>query len=82
MSIHFGNQYDQIGQFLKVLVNKFAFKSSQKRLVTFGLLRNRPIYVKNCCVYYLGNIWKHLANFLLQHLVTLLAILFHPRLEF
>ena len=29
-------QCDQIGRFLKVLVNKFAYEHSSKRLVTFG----------------------------------------------
>ena len=36
----------RLGNFLKVLVNKFAYKSSPIRLVTFGLFRNRSIYVK------------------------------------
>ena len=30
------NQCDQIGRFLKVLDNKFAYKSSPNRLMTFG----------------------------------------------
>ena len=30
-------QCDHIGRFLKVLGNKFALKSSPKRLLTFGL---------------------------------------------
>ena len=30
-------QCDQIGQFLKVLDNNFDYKSSPKRLLTFGL---------------------------------------------
>ena len=41
-----GDQCDQIKRFLKVLFHKFAYKSSPKRLVTFGLFRNRSIYEK------------------------------------
>ena len=41
------DQCDQIGRFLKVLGNKFALKSSQKRLLTFGLIWNQSINVKN-----------------------------------
>ena len=39
VEIHFDAflQCDQIGQFLKVFVNKFANKSSPQLLVTFGL---------------------------------------------
>ena len=60
----FGQECDQIGRILKVLVGKFAYKSSTKRLVTFGLFTNRSIYVcKRCFGYYLGNFWKHLGNF-------------------
>ena len=45
---------DKIGRFLKVLVNKFAYKSIPKRLATFGLFRNRSIYVKTDFGYDLG----------------------------
>ena len=62
------DQCDQIGRFLKVLVNKFAYKISPKILVTFGIFRNRSIYVKTALGYNLGNFWKDLGNFLLQHL--------------
>ena len=64
-------QCDQIGRFLKVLVNKFAYKSSPKILVTFGLCRKRSIDVKavvNIIQATFVNIW---ATLLLQHLVTL-----------
>ena len=40
------NQCDKIGQFFKVLGNKFTLKSSPKRLLTFGLFRKRSINVK------------------------------------
>ena len=62
------SQCDQIGRFLKVLVNKFAYKISPKILVTFGIFRNRSIYVKTALGYNLGNFWKDLGNFLRQHL--------------
>ena len=39
-------QRDQIGRFLKILDNKFAYKSSPKRLLTFGLFWKRAINVK------------------------------------
>ena len=39
-------QCNQIAQLLTVLVNKFDYKSSPKRLATFGLFRNRLIDVK------------------------------------
>ena len=46
-NIPFGRrQGDQIGQFFKVLGNKFTPKSSPKRLLTFGQLRKRSINVK------------------------------------
>ena len=64
-------QCDLIGRFLKVLVNKFAYKSSPKILVTFGLCRKRSIDVKavvNIIQATFVNIWETL---LLQHLVTL-----------
>ena len=55
------SQCDQIGQFFKVLGNNFAYKSSQKRLVTFWAISKRIILWKNCFFYYLGNFWKHLG---------------------
>ena len=45
-NIFTNNQCDQIGQFFKVLGNKFTLKSSPKRLLTFGLFRKRSINVK------------------------------------
>ena len=34
--VYSDEQCDQIGRFLKVLGNKFAYKSSPKRMLTFG----------------------------------------------
>ena len=49
---------------LKVLGNKFAYKSSPKRLLTFGLFCKRSINVKTALhILY--------ATFLIQHMVTL-----------
>ena len=57
-------QCDQIGWFLKVLGNKFAYKSNPKRLLTFGLFCKRSINVKTALhILY--------ATFLIQHMVTL-----------
>ena len=56
-------QCDQIGWFFKVLCNKFAYKSSPNRLLTFGLFCKKINSCNNCCGYYLGNFWKHLGNF-------------------
>ena len=49
-------QCDQIGRFLKVFGNKFAYKSIPKRLLTFGLFWKRSINVKtslDICI------WSH-----------------------
>ena len=53
------------------------YKSSPKRGLTFGLFWKRS---KNCCGYFLGNLWKYFCNFFTstsghtgEHLVTLLA---------
>ena len=43
--IYCWHQCDQIGQFLKVLGNKCTYKSSPKRLLTFGLFWKRLINV-------------------------------------
>ena len=40
-------QCDQIGRFFKVLSNKFSYKSSTKRLLTFGQIWKRSINVKS-----------------------------------
>ena len=84
-------QCDQNGRFLKVLGNKFAFKSSPKSFVYFWAIWKKIICHKNCCGYYLGNFWKHLGNFFnpasghtgwdrmggVQHLLNLLRKKFH-----
>ena len=74
-------QCNQIAQLLTVLVNKFDYKSSPKRLATFGLFRNRLIDAKTA-VDIFRQLWKHLGNFLFQHLVTLITKLFCERTYF
>ena len=54
-------QCDQIGRFLKVLVNKFAYKSIPKILVVLGHSEIDQNYVKKTAVD-LGNFWKHLGK--------------------
>ena len=74
-------QCNQIGWFLKNIIKKFAYKSSVKRLVTFGIFWNRLIYVKNVgdiIMATFGNIW---ATFLFQHLVTLASNVLNPWLS-
>ena len=67
------NQCDQIGRFLKVLGNKFCFKSSPKYLVAFrlfwktSLLKLKPVWVilfnvKKKLGYFFTNIWSHWAQ--------------------
>ena len=56
-----GEQCDQIGPFLNVLGNVFAnTKVTKKRLVTFGVIWKRSIYVKPLWILF----WKQLGNFL------------------
>ena len=63
-------QCDQIGRFLKVLGDKICYKSSPNNYQIFGLFWKTSLLCKNWCGYFLGNFWKHLVYFLLQHLVT------------
>ena len=66
-------QCDQIGGFLKVFGDKISSKSSPNYCQPFGQCWKTPLLCKNCCCYFLGNFWKHLSYFLLQHLVTLIT---------
>ena len=66
------DQCDQIGQFFKVLVNNFAWKSSPKTLESFWAVLKYITFSKTAVASIwatFGNIW---ATFLLQYLVTLL----------
>ena len=67
--------YDQIGRFLKVLGNKIYSKRSPKDWQLFGRFRKTSLLCKNCIGYFLGNFWKKLGYFLLQHLVTMIMTL-------
>ena len=64
-------QCDQIGRFVKVLGNKFAHKSSWKKIGDFWAILKNINLCKNCCVNDLGNFGKYLGNFFIQHQVTL-----------
>ena len=64
-------QCDQIGRFLKNLGDKISYKSSPNDWKLFVQLKKNLLFCKNYCCYFLGNFWKHLGYFLLQHLVTL-----------
>ena len=71
------HQCDQIGHCLKVLGSKFSYKSCPNFSWLFGLFRKRLL---------LGNFWKSLCYFIIQHLVTLGALkdsraLLHLRLN-
>ena len=56
------DQCDQIGRFLKVFGNEFAYKRSLKILLTFGLIWKWSINGKMLSIF-LGHLWKHLGNF-------------------
>ena len=60
-------------RFLKVLGDTFSNKNSTNYLQLFGPFWKTSLLCKNCCGYFLGNHWKHLGYFLLQHLVTLFS---------
>ena len=67
------DQCDQNGWFLKVLGDKFCSKSRPNDGPLFGHFWKTSFFCKNCRCYCLGNFWKHLGYFLLQHLVTLVT---------
>ena len=62
----------RLGDFLKFLVIWLLYKVAQKAWWILGLKWNATLFMLNSCDYFLGNIWKNLAYFLIQHLVTLL----------
>ena len=51
-------QCDQIGLFLKSLGNKYAYKISPNILWLFGLLWERPFYVKLLCLLFWATLGK------------------------
>ena len=59
------DQCDQIWLCLKVLCNKFSYKSSHNIRDFEGYLEKHPISSKKCSGYFLG-------NFLIQYLVKML----------
>ena len=71
-------QCDQIVQFVKVLGNKISSKISRNDVQLLGLFfKTSLLGGKYCMGYFLGNFWKKLGYFFLQHLVTLLACHIH-----
>ena len=63
---------DQIGQFLKVVGDRFSYKRGpNNNWWLFGLFRKTQFWRENCCGYILGNFCMNLKYFLFQHLITL-----------
>ena len=69
-----GIQCDQIGRFLKVLRHMVSVKSSPNAWWMFGLKWKATLLMLNYCGYFLGNFWKTLGYFFIQHLITLVRI--------
>ena len=65
------DQCDQIGQFLKILGSKIYCKKGQMIGTVLGHFEKPHYYVNTALPTSLGNFWKKLGYFLLQHLVTL-----------
>ena len=61
----------RLGDFWKFLATKFVKKVAQMIGNFLSSVEKPYSCVQNCCCYFLGNFWKHLGFFLLQHLVTL-----------
>ena len=61
----------RLGDFFKVHGDKFSYKSGPIVKQIFGNLKKHSFLDKHCFDNFFGNFWKHLGNFLLQHLVTL-----------
>ena len=62
-------QCDQIGQLLKVLGNKILAKVALIFCNNFGNCK-KTLFMLNWCGYFMGNFWRQLGYFSLQHLVT------------
>ena len=62
-------------RFLKVLGDMVSIKSSPKAWLIFGLEWKATFFMLNYCGYFLGNVWKIWATFLIQHMVTLVWML-------
>ena len=63
-------QCDQIGPFLKLLVTNYIWKVAQM-FGDFWVFWKHHFLSKNYIVYFLGNLRKNLATFLIHYLVTL-----------
>ena len=71
VKMFYSHQCDQIGQFLKVLGDRFSYKRGPNTWWLFGLFRKTKLWRENCCGYFLGNFCMNLKYFLFQHLITL-----------
>ena len=69
-------QCDQIGRLLRVLGDKIFINSSPNAKLTFGLKWKATLFILNYWGYFLGNFWKNLGYFFIQHLVTLQSQLY------
>ena len=67
----FVSSVTRLGDFWKFLATKFVAKVAQTIGNILGNVEKPYSHVKNCCCYFLGNLWKHLWLLFLQHLVTL-----------
>ena len=67
-------QGDQIGRFRKFLARNIVTKVVKILCGFWGYYENATYHVNTAeFTYFLGNFWKHLGYFLLQHLVALAA---------
>ena len=66
------DQCDQTGRFLKVICNKFCYKTFQVFGDLVGYIEKCHFICKNCSGHFLGYFWTKLGDFLLPHLVTLI----------
>ena len=64
----------RLGDFWNFLVTNFITKVSQMFVWLFGLMWKPSLIKSNWWGYLLGNFWKNLGYFSLQHLVTLLVL--------
>ena len=71
-------QCDQLGNFLKFLVKNTILTKVAQISSEFWAIKKHSFSSKNVCDYFKANFWKHLGNFLFQHLVPLTRIIFNP----
>ena len=67
------DQCDHIGQFLKVLANKFSFKSSPNILQILGAILKYVAFFLKMLFIIFRQLFENLGYFKLRHLVTLIG---------